>query len=266
MQSDPFAELGLPALAELTDDDVRAAWRRIAAATHPDREDGGDPARFGSAAAAYALLRTSFGRGEALADLSAGTPPRRARRARRARRQGLSWPPHRLWSPRRPWYPWRSWFQQRPGAHRQHTKVAAGAHRPHAATPGNSHREHAVTPGSAHRQHAAWPAGARHSGDARSRHSGGIGYLRAGYAGFLQAVSRFLSAVSAGFRPARYMRFRPAGLAGLDRGLVLPAGAAALAATAAVAAVGWTPATIGLVAGALTVTGWGLWRRAWRDR
>ena len=28
---------------DLTDDDVRAAWRRIAAATHPDRDDGGDP-------------------------------------------------------------------------------------------------------------------------------------------------------------------------------------------------------------------------------
>src|SRR5579859_4326047 len=66
---DPFAELGLPALAELTDDDVHAAWRRIAAATHPDREDGGDPARFGAAAGAYVVLRTGFGRSEALADL-----------------------------------------------------------------------------------------------------------------------------------------------------------------------------------------------------
>lgn len=61
--------LGLPPRPSLTDDDVRAAWRRIAAATHPDREDGGDPARFGAAAAAYALLRTGYGRGEALADL-----------------------------------------------------------------------------------------------------------------------------------------------------------------------------------------------------
>jgi hypothetical protein len=66
---DPFALLGLPARLGLGDDDVRAAWRRIAAATHPDREDGGDPARFGAAAAAYVLLRTGFGRGEALADL-----------------------------------------------------------------------------------------------------------------------------------------------------------------------------------------------------
>jgi curved DNA-binding protein CbpA len=67
--TDPFAVLGLPARRDLTDEDVRAAWRRIAAATHPDRDDGGDQARYGAAAAAYDTLRTSFGRGEALADL-----------------------------------------------------------------------------------------------------------------------------------------------------------------------------------------------------
>ncbi len=64
----PFAALGLPARAGLTDDEVRAAWRRIAAATHPDRPDGGDPERFAVAAAAYTALRTPSGRGEALAD------------------------------------------------------------------------------------------------------------------------------------------------------------------------------------------------------
>ncbi|HET9081554.1 MAG TPA: J domain-containing protein [Trebonia sp.] len=69
---DPFAVLGLPARSDLTDEDVRAAWRRIAAVTHPDLEDGGDPARFSAAAAAYDTLRTSFGRGEALADLEPG--------------------------------------------------------------------------------------------------------------------------------------------------------------------------------------------------
>jgi hypothetical protein len=74
---DPFASLGLPATGEATDDDVRAAWRRIAAATHPDRDDGGDPARFAAAAAAYATLRTSYDRGEALADLR--TPVHHAR-------------------------------------------------------------------------------------------------------------------------------------------------------------------------------------------
>ena len=72
MSDDPFALLGLAAGAGLSDDDVRAAWRRVAAATHPDREDGGDPARFGAAAAAYVRLRTANGRGEALADLDAG--------------------------------------------------------------------------------------------------------------------------------------------------------------------------------------------------
>jgi curved DNA-binding protein CbpA len=69
LNGDPFLVLGLPPEADLPDDDVRAAWRRIAAATHPDRDDGGDPARFGAAAAAYAMLRTSWDRGEALADL-----------------------------------------------------------------------------------------------------------------------------------------------------------------------------------------------------
>jgi curved DNA-binding protein CbpA len=66
----PFAALGLPARAGLTDDEVRAAWRRVAAATHPDRADGGDPARFAAAAAAYTALRTRSGRAEALADLA----------------------------------------------------------------------------------------------------------------------------------------------------------------------------------------------------
>ena len=72
MEADPFSVLGLPARPEVGDDEVRAAWRRIAAATHPDRADGGDPARFAAAAAAYTTLRTSSRRGEALAD-----PPRR---------------------------------------------------------------------------------------------------------------------------------------------------------------------------------------------
>ena len=70
---DPFAVLGLPRRADLSDDDVRAAWRRIAAATHPDLDDGGDPARFGAAAAACAALRTGYDRGEVLADLGLAT-------------------------------------------------------------------------------------------------------------------------------------------------------------------------------------------------
>ena len=70
----PYAALGLPVREGLCDDDVRAAWRRIAAATHPDRADGGDPARFAAAAAAYATLRTGYGRGEAYADLHEPPP------------------------------------------------------------------------------------------------------------------------------------------------------------------------------------------------
>jgi curved DNA-binding protein CbpA len=66
---DPFQILGLDHRPELSDDDVRAAWRRVAAATHPDRGDGGDPEAFAVAAAAYTVLRTRSGRSEALADL-----------------------------------------------------------------------------------------------------------------------------------------------------------------------------------------------------
>jgi hypothetical protein len=44
--------------------------RAIAAATHPDRRDGGDVARYTAATAAYAVLRTPWGRSEAFADLA----------------------------------------------------------------------------------------------------------------------------------------------------------------------------------------------------
>jgi hypothetical protein len=83
---DPFTVLGLPARPDLADEQVRAAWRAIAAATHPDRPGGGDPARYAAASAAYAVLRTPWGRSEAYADLvsqaprparTIGRPPRR---------------------------------------------------------------------------------------------------------------------------------------------------------------------------------------------
>lgn len=81
---DPFRVLGLEPGPDLTDDEVHAAWRRTASATHPDREDGGDPQRFADAAAAYTVLRTRFGRGEALADLkNVSSLGRRAGRRRR---------------------------------------------------------------------------------------------------------------------------------------------------------------------------------------
>ncbi len=72
MTANPFAALALPERPDLTDEEVRAAWRAIAAATHPDRPDGGDVARYTAATAAYAQLRTGWGRSEAYADLAAG--------------------------------------------------------------------------------------------------------------------------------------------------------------------------------------------------
>jgi hypothetical protein len=70
MTTNPFEALGLPARPDLDDEQVRAAWRAIAAATHPDRADGGDLARYTAASAAYAELRTAWGRSEARADLA----------------------------------------------------------------------------------------------------------------------------------------------------------------------------------------------------
>jgi hypothetical protein len=70
MTTNPFEALGLPARPDLDDEQVRAAWRAIAAATHPDRADGGDLARYTAASAAYAELRTAWGRSEAWADLA----------------------------------------------------------------------------------------------------------------------------------------------------------------------------------------------------
>jgi hypothetical protein len=67
----PFTALHLPARPDLNDGQVREAWRAIAAATHPDRPGGGDPAAYAAAAAAYAQLRAPWGRSEALADLAA---------------------------------------------------------------------------------------------------------------------------------------------------------------------------------------------------
>ena len=68
MNDDPFEALGLPARSDLTDEQVRAAWHQIATATHPDRPDGGNLARYTAASAAYAELRTPWARSEAYAD------------------------------------------------------------------------------------------------------------------------------------------------------------------------------------------------------
>ena len=53
MSANPFDALGLPIRRDLTDEQVRGAWRRVATATHPDRADGGDLARYTAATAAY---------------------------------------------------------------------------------------------------------------------------------------------------------------------------------------------------------------------
>jgi len=74
--TDPFGVLGLSGAADLTDDDVRAAWRAVAASTHPDRDDGGDPERFAAAASAYTRLRTGQLRGVALASTGLRRPQR----------------------------------------------------------------------------------------------------------------------------------------------------------------------------------------------
>jgi hypothetical protein len=70
LTTNPFAILGLPERPDLDDQTVRAAWRAIAAATHPDRPDGGDLARYTQASAAYHELNTPWGRSEAYADLA----------------------------------------------------------------------------------------------------------------------------------------------------------------------------------------------------
>jgi hypothetical protein len=70
----PFEVLGLPVRADLSDAQVRAAWRAIAAQTHPDRLDCGDAGAYTAAASAYAQLRTGWGRSEAYADLAIAGP------------------------------------------------------------------------------------------------------------------------------------------------------------------------------------------------
>ena len=74
MTANPFTVLGLPTDPDVSDEQVRAAWRAIAAATHPDRPDGGDVQRYTAAANAYAQLRTAWGRSEAYADLAGDQP------------------------------------------------------------------------------------------------------------------------------------------------------------------------------------------------
>ena len=69
MHTHPVEILGLPVRRDLTDEQVDAAWRKIAVATHPDRPDGGDLARYTQASAAFAELRVPWSRSEAYADV-----------------------------------------------------------------------------------------------------------------------------------------------------------------------------------------------------
>ena len=66
MTSNPFDALGLPTRPDLTDEQVRDAWRKIAA--------GGDLARYTQASAAYAQIRDPWARSEAYADMMEGQP------------------------------------------------------------------------------------------------------------------------------------------------------------------------------------------------
>ena len=91
MSGDPFEALGLPARPDLADEEVSAAWRSMAAATHPDRSDGGDPARYARASAAYAELRAPWGRTEAYADVADQAGPDPARRWRSGPTAVLRW-------------------------------------------------------------------------------------------------------------------------------------------------------------------------------
>jgi curved DNA-binding protein CbpA len=228
VSGDPFRALGLPASAGLTDGDVRAAWRRIAATTHPDREDGGDLERFSAAAAAYETLRTSFGRGEALADLVAGRARVPARAGRRRRR-----PPRR---------------RAGGGAHRAARHQAGTGH-----PAGNGHAADTGFPGD-----TGYPASPGHPASA------GL----PGDTGYLAGSGHRVGPGRPGGTRHRRGAWRPGGerrsSSGdliIGRGLALRVAVAAMAAATVAAVIGWTPATIGLLAGALTFTGWALWRQ-----
>jgi hypothetical protein len=250
MRDDPFAVLGLPARAGLSDDDVRAAWRRIAAATHPDREDGGDPVRFGAAAAAYVMLRTSFGRGEALADLAAGH-----------RAHGGLWPGRGRASRLRHGRP-------QPGRQRPSGLRPSG---PRLSAPRHGEARHGE------RRDRVFSRGERQARRGAHRvETDGAGAgagLAKGYRAVAWRLAGFLGWLTAGRGPGvRVAGTRVSGLAGPGvpgagvRGLGLRVASAGLLAAATIAAVGVTPATIGLLAGALTVTGWALWRRGGWNR
>jgi hypothetical protein len=216
----PFRALGLSPDPGLTDDDIRSAWHRVAAATHPDRADGGDPAAFSAAAAAYSELRTPFGRGEALAGL--GRP---------ARHTGPSWlgllgPAGRSVGRRRR-------FARSGGTRRAGPGRAERISGTRWAGPDGGERT-----GSARR---AGPAGMGRAGGTRRAGHGGTGLGSLPWAG--RAWAGASAAGLAAMRWAARLRGgRPARLAALVLG-----GCAVSA--VAVAADGWQPASLAVVVG-----------------
>jgi hypothetical protein len=245
----PFALLGLTARPGLSDDDVRAAWRRVAAATHPDREDGGDPARFGAAAAAYVVLRTGFGRGEELADLGLGAAAdHRGRHAHRHRRSAdpaasgagrhrarRETAVDRLTGGRVPGLTrLRGWITRRAAAHDPSDAPKQGPAGAAAPMSGG---------GTAHGsgEGTTWAPGqgtARVPGGGTARVSGG-------------GTARVSGEGTASWRPVtlRWAMWRPTGRPG---GLAVRAAGAAAVCVVAVVISGWSPGVVGILAGVLT--------------
>ncbi len=216
---DPFGLLGLAPRRGLSDDDVRAAWRRIAAATHPDREDGGDPARFGAAAAAYVVLRTGFGRSEALADLGLSVATdARGRHAHRRRRSAD--PP-----------------AEGSGRHRARRAAPVGRRRPLTAPDWRWLRPTGAQGKQARRglrrsvNGCGSRRGRREGGGRGGRPEGGTGWSR-----------RWRSAGS---------RLKPAAETASGQARVAGGSAAALGVVAVVIS-GWSPGVVGVLAGVLT--------------
>jgi curved DNA-binding protein CbpA len=240
VSDDPFAVLGLPTRPGLSDDDVRAAWRRVAATTHPDREDGGDPARFGAAAAAYAELRTGFGRGEVLADLGLSEPADQPRGHGHRRRRSAD-------------------PAARAGRHRARREPPVGAT---AQLPGT-----AAAPGPVDAGQQPWPLAAPGSrqpwtfpapGSRRLRSMGSAGQpgppgrrIRRNRLRFEGMSSRWrMAGWSSGSRPmGSRMRRRPMRRPG---GLALRVVGAAAVGVLAVVTLGWSPGVAGVLAGVLT--------------
>jgi hypothetical protein len=221
----PFALLGLPARPGLSDDDVRAAWRRVAAATHPDREDGGDPARFGAAAAAYVVLRTGFGRGEELADLGLGAAAdHRGRHAHRHRRSADP-------------------AASGAGRHRARRETAVDR-LTGGRVPGLTRLRGWITRRAAAHDPSDAPkqgpvgAAARVPGGGTARVSGG-------------GTARVSDGWTASWRPVRlrWAMWRPTGRPG---GLAVRAAGAAAVCVVAVVISRWSPGVVGILAGVLT--------------